>query len=169
MRLPREVLVLNEIKWSLIFELYAIIGTFYHLKQRPSHNLANIHSKPVVYVNNGGGRDSYISDSSGGLRCPVQAGHGKSTFYNNLRQYDQRSYGFGQRDKSHTATMVEKRDLYSKSQNHFGPKYKREMNLVKNYQMMMDHRLSHPKATQLDARENGRVFRNSKADEQEQH
>ena len=70
---------------------------------------------------------------------------------------------------SHTATMTEKRDLYSKSQNHFGPKYKREMNLVKNYQMMMDYRLSHPKATQLEARDNGRVFRNSKADVQEEH
>ena len=70
---------------------------------------------------------------------------------------------------SHTATVVEKRDLYSKSQNHFNDKYKREMNLVKNYQMMMDHRLSKPKVTQLDARENGRVFRNSNAETQEEH
>ena len=70
---------------------------------------------------------------------------------------------------SHTATLVEKRDLYSKSQNHFNDKYKREMNLVKNYQMMMDYRLSKPKATQLDARENGRVFRNSNAETQEEH
>lgn len=43
--------------------------------------------------------------------------------------------------------MTEKRDQYSKSQNHFNDKYKREMNLVKNYQMMMDSRLSAPKVT----------------------
>ena len=57
--------------------------------------------------------------------------------------------------------MAEKRDMYSKSQNHFGDKYKREMNLVKNYQMMLDARLSAPKATQLEVREGKRVFRNS--------
>ena len=27
-----------------------------------------IHSKGVAYINNGGGRDTYISDSAGGLR-----------------------------------------------------------------------------------------------------
>ena len=48
---------------SIIF-----LGTFQFLKQRPEHNLAYIHSKPVIYVNNGGGRDTYISNSSGGLR-----------------------------------------------------------------------------------------------------
>ena len=100
-----------------------------------------------MYVNNGGGRDTYISDMSGGLRVQYAPAHGKRTFYNNLRQYDQRSYGFGARDKSHTATMAEKRDQYSKSQNHFNDKYKREMNLVKNYQMMLDNRLSAPKQT----------------------
>ena len=44
------------------------LGTFQFLKQMPKQNLAYIHSKPVVYVNNGGGRDTYISNSSGGLR-----------------------------------------------------------------------------------------------------
>ena len=29
--------------------------------------------------------------------------------------------------------MEETRDEFSKSQNHFNPKFKREMNLVKNY------------------------------------
>ena len=65
--------------------------------------------------------------------------------------------------------MTEKRDLYSKSQNHFNPKFKREMNLVKNYQFAMDSRLSHPKETQLEARDNGRIFRNSNANDQEKH
>ena len=65
------------------------IGTFQFLKQRPAHNLAYIHSKPVVYVNNGGGRDTYISHSSGGLRLDYRPAHGKRTFYSNLRQYDQ--------------------------------------------------------------------------------
>lgn len=78
-------------------------------------------------------------------------------------------YGFGKRDQSHTATMQEKRDIYSKSQNHFNPKFNREMNLVRNYQMMMDKRLSCPKETQLEVREGKRVFRNSKAEEQEPH
>ena len=37
------------------------------MKQRPAHNLAYIHSKPVVYVNNGGGRDTYIYRDDGGF------------------------------------------------------------------------------------------------------
>ena len=64
------------------------VGTFAFSKQVPSHNLAYIHSKPVVYVNNGGGRDTYISNSSGGLRTDYRPAHGKRTFYSNLRQYD---------------------------------------------------------------------------------
>ena len=59
--------------------------------------------------------------------------HGKSTFYNSLRQYEQKGYGFGHKAKSNTATMEENRDRFSKSQNHFNPKFKREMGLVKNY------------------------------------
>ena len=43
------------------------------------------------------------------------------------------------------------------------------MNLVRNYQMMMDNRLSVPKETQLEVREGKRVFRNSHADKQEEH
>jgi hypothetical protein len=51
--------------------------------------LPNIHSKGVNYVNNGGGRDTYISDSAGGLRTMYQPANFKRTFYNNLRVYDQ--------------------------------------------------------------------------------
>ena len=113
--------------------------------KRPAEPLAHIHSKPVVYVNNGGGRDTYISDYSGGLRLMYHPAHGKRTFYNSLRQYDVKDYGFGHRQKSNRATMEERRDTFSKSQNHFNSKFKREMGLVKNYQHMMDQRLSKPK------------------------
>ena len=44
------------------------IGSFVTTKTRPSEPLAHIHSKPVNYTNNGGGRDTYISDSAGGLK-----------------------------------------------------------------------------------------------------
>jgi len=92
--------------------------------------------------------------------------HGKQTFYNSLRQYDVKGYGFGHRQKSHTATMTEKRDMYAKTQNHFNPKFKREMSLVKNYQMMMDHRLSKAKGViEIE----GKVYKNSFAEEQRRH
>ena len=44
------------------------IGSFVIHKTRPRDSLAHIHSKPVNYTNNGGGRDTYISDSAGGLK-----------------------------------------------------------------------------------------------------
>ena len=70
--------------------------------------MAYIHSKPVVYTNNGTGRDTYIGANSGGLRVPALSGNYKRTFYNNLRQYDKRDYGFGKRKTSqHTATISE--------------------------------------------------------------
>jgi hypothetical protein len=109
------------------------LGSFVTTKKTPSNSLAHIHSKPVVYVNNGGGRDTYIGDYSGGLRVMYHPAHGKGTFYNSLRQYEQKGYGFGHKAKSNTATMEENRDRFSKSQNHFNPKFKREMGLVKNY------------------------------------
>ncbi len=49
--------------------------------------MASIHSKPVVYVNNGGGRDTYISLNDGGFRPLHRAGHGKGTYFNQLRHY----------------------------------------------------------------------------------
>lgn len=62
-----------------------LLGTFVTTKKTPANSLAHIHSKPVVYVNNGGGRDTYIGDYSGGLRVMYHPAHGKSTFYNSLR------------------------------------------------------------------------------------
>jgi hypothetical protein len=64
-----------------------IIGSFVVQRQRPPEPLAYIHSKPVNYTNNGGGRDTYISDSAGGLKQIYQPAYQKRTFYNNLRQY----------------------------------------------------------------------------------
>ena len=135
------------------------------MKQRPAHNLANIHSKPVVYVNNGGGRDSYISSNSGGLRFENRPGHGQRTFYSNLRQYDQRAQI--NRGKSHMASMADKRDALSNTQNKFNDKFRRNASLVKNYQNMLDHRLSKPKVVEQDER--GKVFRNSATQLQKMH
>ena len=64
-------------------------GTFYFTKQRARDYLPTIHSKGVNYTNNGGGRDTYISDSAGGLRSTYMPANYKRTFYNNLRVYDQ--------------------------------------------------------------------------------
>lgn len=54
--------------------------------------------------------------------------------------------------------MIEKNDTFSASQNHFNPKFVREMSMVKNYQHMMDNRLSCPKKVQIDGE---RAFKNS--------
>ena len=62
--------------------------------------------------------------------------------------------------------MEEKRDCFSKSQNHFNPKFKREMNLVKNYQRMMDTRLS--KAKEIEEM-GGKFYKNSDAAVQDAH
>ena len=140
-------------------------GTFAFQKQRPAHSLATIHSKPVVYVNNGGGRDTYISNTSGGLRAEYRPAHGKRTFYSNLRQYDQ--IATVNRGASHTATAAEKRDLLSNTQNRFNDKFRKNNFAVKNYQNMLDQRLSKPKATQET--ENGKIFRNSASNLQALH
>ena len=141
------------------------LGTFQFLKQRPSHNLAYIHSKPVVYVNNGGGRDTYISGNSGGLRSDYRPAHGQRTFYSNLRKYDTTAQP--NRNKSHTATFNDKKDVLSNTQNRFNDKFRRNAALVKNYQNMLDERLSQPKHTEQD--EKGRVFRNSLTKLQKPH
>ena len=65
----------------------------------------------MVYINNGGGRDSYISANSGGLRTEHRAAHGQRTFYSNLRKYEQRAQP--NQNLSHTATFNDKRDILS--------------------------------------------------------
>ena len=141
------------------------LGTFAFSKQRPAHNLAYIHSKPVIYTNNGGGRASYISSNSGGLRTEYRPAHGKRTFYSNLRQYEQRASP--NRGSSHTATLEDKKDILSNTQNLFNDKFRRNAALVRNYQNMLDARLSVPKANEL--MENGRVIRNSNTSMQRDH
>ena len=49
------------------------LGSFVITKARHRAHLANIHSKPVGYTNNGGGRDMYISENAGGLKVIHQA------------------------------------------------------------------------------------------------
>ena len=127
--------------------------------------MAYIHSKPVVYVNNGGGRDTYISNSSGGLRADYRPAHAQRTFYSNLRQYDMTT--MPNRNKSHMATSGDKRDILSNTQNRFNDKFRRNNAIVKNYQNMLDDRLSQPKQTQLI--DNGKVFRNSTQAIQREH
>ena len=118
-----------------------------------------------MYVNNGGGRDTYISHSSGGLRADYRPAHAQRTFYSNLRQYDMTT--IPNRNKSHMATSGDKRDILSNTQNRFNDKFRRNAALVKNYQNMLDARLSQPKQTQQV--ENGKVFRNSTHDMQKDH
>lgn len=120
------------------------VSSFVTTKQRPAEPLAFIHSKPVNYTNNGGGRDTYISDSAGGLKSIYQPAYQKRTFFNNLRQYPQID-NYSRRNKSHTASFEEKQDVYSRSQNHWNKGFTREMTLVRNYQRMLDTRLSNPK------------------------
>lgn len=43
------------------FNKWFAIGSFVIQKARAVDMLARIHSKPIVYLNNGGGRDTYIS------------------------------------------------------------------------------------------------------------
>ena len=144
-------------------------------KGRPAEPLAYVHSKPVVYTNNGGGRDTYISGNDGGFRPLHRAAPGKGTFYNSLRQYDTSGTPFKARKKSHTATYSDRKDDFSSSQDHFNPKYKKEMNLVHNYQHMMDHRLSKPKTiSQVEdshrtSQTRMRIFKNSSPAEQLAH
>lgn len=155
--------------------LTRILGNFVIQKARPAHPSAHIHSKPVVYANNGGGRDTYISQNDGGFRPMHKAGYGKGTYFNSLRQYGPSPVPFQNRKKSHTATYAEKQDDFGSSQDHFNPKYRKEMKLVHNYQHMMDQRLSKPKAlTQVEeshrtSQKRIRVFKNSSVNEQLEH
>ena len=130
--------------------------------------MSYIHSKPVVYVNNGGGRDSYISANSGGLRCENRAAHGQRTFYSNLRKYEQRAQP--NQGMSHTATFNDKRDILANTQNKLNDKFRRNASLVRNYQNMLDYRLSAPKqVAQVENGGKGKVFRNSHSQLQREH
>ena len=55
--------------------------------------------------------------------------------------------------------MQDKKDVLSNTQNHFNDKFRRNEALVRNYQNMLNNRLSVPKYNEVA--EDGRVFRNS--------
>ena len=92
----------------------AELGSFVVQKSRPKEMLAHIHSKPLGYTNNGGGRDTYISDSAGGLKTIYQPANHKRTFYNGLRQYPQTD-NYAKRVKSHAASFEQRQDEFSRS------------------------------------------------------
>ena len=77
-----------------LFNFYINLSPFVVQKQRLSQGLVYIHSKPVVYVNNGGSRNTSISDFSGGLRVQYRPGQVKRTLYNSLRVYNTTNYDF---------------------------------------------------------------------------
>ncbi|CDW72970.1 UNKNOWN [Stylonychia lemnae] len=135
------------------------LGTFYFMKQRAKYALPTIHSKGVQYINNGGGRDTYISDSAGGLRSMYSPAQFKSTFYNNLRVYDKSNHAASRSLRSHTATKSQQNDIFTKSQQHFNDKFTRESNYIRNYQKNLDLRLSMPKV--LQETNSGKVIKNS--------
>lgn len=77
-----------------------------------------------------------------------------------MRKYDQRAQP--NRGTSHMATVSEKRDLLSNTQNKFNDKFRRNASLVKNYQNMLDARLAVPKGTEVvQGGRKEKVFRNS--------
>jgi hypothetical protein len=73
------------------------------------------------------------------------------------------------------STEVKRIDDFQLAQDHYNPRFKRELSLVHTYQLMMDKRLSQPK--NIDAIEcevnkkdqRVRVFRNSSPDLQLKH
>jgi len=121
----------------------------------------------VNYTNNGGGRDTYISDSAGGLRNLYQPAAFKRTFYNNLRVYDQspspitgpsrtkynsslNTCGAPHMNRSRSslkggASPPLTQDVFLKSQLHYGGKIARQTQQIRDYQKNMDVRLSIPK------------------------
>lgn len=153
------------------------LGTFYYSKQRARDYLPTIHSKGVAYTNNGGGRDTYISDSAGGLRMMYQPASYKRTFYNNLRVYDNspspmkapsrsiynqslNSLGDNTRSRS-TLKVPGTIDVFLKSQLHYNDKFAREARHIRNYQKGMDERLSIPKKLVQSTKNRNKMIRNS--------
>jgi len=111
---PLQLKELVSLFLILFISFFNYLGSFVTTKSRPAEPLAHIHSKPVNYTNNGGGRDTYISDSAGGLKQIYQPAYFKRTFYNNLREYP-RLDNYGKRGKSHTASYQERNDCFSKT------------------------------------------------------
>lgn len=153
------------------------LGTFYYSKQRHRDYFPTIHSKGVNYTNNGGGRDTYISDSAGGLRVMYQPASFKRTFYNNLRVYDNSPSPMKAPSRSiynqslnsladpntrsrSTLKVPGTIDVFLKSQLHYNDKFAKESRHIRNYQRGMDDRLSIPKKLAQSPKKN-KMVRNS--------
>ena len=85
-----------------------------------------LHSRPVVYTNNGTGRDMYISGNSGGLRVQAVPAYYKRTYFNSLRNYPELLVNNSRRGHSHRATWEEKNDTFSRSQDHWLKPFRQE-------------------------------------------
>ena len=106
-----------------------------------------------------------------------RAGHGKGTFYNQLRHYPAH-YGVARSTRAGLtpAHEAKKVDDFQVAQDHYNPRFKREMSLVHTYQHMMNSRLSRPKnqdggvEVEVNTKDHRtRVFRNSSPDLQLKH
>ena len=102
-----------------------------------------IHSKPVYYSTNGTGRDSYIARSSGGLHSEYSPGSTRSSFYTNLRRYDDNSVS--PRRRSVSPSPRGKKDVFLRSQQHFNSSHLANIKKMKTHQKLLDSRLSKPK------------------------
>lgn len=136
------------------------IGSFVVQKKQHRFDLAHIHSKPIVYTNNGTGRDTYISQNDGGFRPLHRAGHGKGTYYNQLRKYPESAHvgrkgsqpvkvdpltapmtataseiKFKQSELARYEELKERarRDDFTDAQNHYNPRFKSELKKVHQY------------------------------------
>ena len=102
-----------------------------------------LHSKPVSYLSDGTGRDSYIVRPNGGLYNEYVPGSMKAGFYNSLRHYDRERGSMSPSRKSLSPSG--KKDVFLSSQNHFNSTQMSNIKKVKTYQKILDNRLSKPK------------------------
>ena len=106
-----------------------------------------MHSKPVQYISNGGGRDSYICSSAGGLNNPYAPGTMVDPFYCSLRSggpsTKMRSLSTGYRPRR--VPVNKQRDLYQTSQGHLNTAQARVVMKQSYFQKRLDNRLSVPK------------------------
>ena len=118
-------------------------GEFVFQKQRHIDTIPTIHSKSLMYYSNGTGRDGYIYSSAGGLTKLNTPGECRNTFYNGLRHH--KSSYTPKRCKSKRATLSEKADFYTKTQDYKGHQNYNVQKEYRNYQRTLDRRLSRPK------------------------
>ncbi|CAI2379507.1 unnamed protein product [Moneuplotes crassus] len=118
-------------------------GEFLFQKQRHVDSIPAIHSKSLMYHTNGGGRDTYIASSAGGLTKQNTAGEIRNTFYNGLRSQD---FGYNpKRCKSGIATRKQREDFYTKTQGFKSHKSIAIQSSYRRYQKSQDNRLALPK------------------------